>query len=134
MAGQSNNSDQKIGVSSNSFVNCEGLMNMCKKNLEIMYLVNQMSLEVYKSVAKLQTTFMQQMIADACNACKTTKPSEAMEKFAEMAKNNMTAAMENSKKISDLVSAAGSDVASLVAKRFKESVDDVKSAYSKGSN
>lgn len=132
MAGQTNSSDQKTNDFLKGFANAENLMDMYKKNLEIMSLVNQMSLEVYKSVAKLQTTFMQQMFTDACNACKTTKPSEAMEKFSELAKNNMATAIENSKKISELVSTAGNDVANLVTKRFKESIDEVKNACNKG--
>lgn len=132
MAGQTNGSDQKTNDFLRGFANAENLMDMYKKNLEIMSLVNQMSLEVYKSVAKLQTTFMQQMFTDACNACKTTKPSEAMEKFSELAKNNMATAIENSKKISELVSTAGNDVANLVTKRFKESIDEVKNACNKG--
>lgn len=132
MAGQTNSTDQKTNDFLKGFANAENLMDMYKKNLEIMSLVNQMSLEVYKSVAKLQTTFMQQMFTDACNACKTTKPSEAMEKFSELAKNNMATAIENSKKISELVSTAGNDVANLVTKRFKESIDEVKNACNKG--
>lgn len=133
MAGQANGTEQKTNDFMKGF-NANGLMDMYKKNLEIMSLVNQMSLEVYKSVAKLQTTFMQQMITDACNACKTTKPNEAIEKFSELAKSNMATAMENSKKISELVSNAGADVTNLVTKRFKESMDEMKNACNKGSN
>ena len=112
----------------NAFAGVEGIVDMYKKNLEVMSLVNQMSIEVYKSITKLQTTFMQQMLTDACNECSIREPGKTMEKFSELAKANMEKAMENSKKISELVSAAGGDVASILTKRFKESVEEVKTA------
>lgn len=112
----------------NAFAGVEGIVDMYKKNLEVMSLVNQMSIEVYRSITKLQTTFMQQMLTDACNACSIKEPGKTMEKLSELAKTNMEKAMENSKKISELVSAAGGDVASILTKRFKESVEEVKTA------
>ena len=106
------------------------MMNMYKKNLEILSMVNQMSFDVYKSVATLQATFIQQMIADACDACHA-KPSDAMTKFADLARDSMTNALNNGKQISDILTSTGSDISSVLTKRFRESMDEMKKAYNK---
>lgn len=112
-------------------VDMNSIIDMYKKNLEILSLVNQMSFDVYKSVAKLQSTFIQQMITDACSACKNTKPTDAMYKFAELARDNMTNAVNNGKQISEILTSSGNDISGVLTKRFKESIDDMKKAYSK---
>ena len=108
----------------------ENIMSMYKKNLEILSLVNQMSFDVYKSVAKLQATFLQQMITDACDACKS-KPTDMMQKFASLAKDSMQQAMDNGKQISDILTSTGSDISGVLSKRFKESMEEMKQAYNK---
>ena len=108
----------------------DGMMNMYKKNLEILSMVNQMSFDVYKSVAKLQATFIQQMISDACEACHA-KPSDAMTKFADLARDSMTNALNNGKQISDIITSTGSDISGVLTKRFRESMEEMKKAYNK---
>ena len=110
-------------------VDMNSIIDMYKKNLEILSLVNQMSFDVYKSVAKLQSTFIQQMITDACAACNHTKPTDAMYKFAELARDNMTNAVNNGKQISEILTSSGTDISGVLTKRFKESIEEMKKAY-----
>ena len=127
-----NNGGAKEEAKANPFgkFDPEGMMNMYKKNLEILSMVNQMSFDVYKSVAKLQATFIQQMITDACEACQA-KPGDAMTKFADLARDSMTNALNNGKQISEIITSTGSDISGVLTKRFRESMDEMKKAYNK---
>ena len=107
----------------------ECMTNMYKKNLEILSMVNQMSFDVYKSVAKLQATFIQ-MISDAYEACHA-KPADAMTRFADLARDSMTNALNNGKQISDILTSTGTDISGVLTKRFRESMDEMKKAYNK---
>lgn len=128
---KSNGQDAKKGFGK---VDLEGVMGMYKKNLEILSLVNQMSFDVYKSVAKLQATFLQQMISDACDACSTctcSKPSESMNKFADIARTSISNALNNGKQISEILTSTGQDISGVLTKRFEESIEEMKKAYKK---
>ncbi len=129
---QKNSGNHQKDETKNPFdsAHIENIMNMYKKNLEILSLVNQMSFDVYKSVARLQATFLQQMITDACDACRS-KPTDAMQKFATIAKDSMKQAIDNGKQISEILTSTGSDISGVLSKRFKESMEEMKQAYNK---
>lgn len=132
MSNNGNNTADNEKKANFAKIDMEGFSNMYKKNLEILSLVNQMSFDVYKSVAKLQATFIQQMISDACNACNScSKPADSMNKFADVARSSITNAINNGKQISEMLTSTGNDISGVLTKRFMESMEEMKKAYKK---
>jgi len=132
MSNNGNNTTDNEKKAGFAKIDMEGFSNMYKKNLEILSLVNQMSFDVYKSVAKLQATFIQQMISDACNACNNcSKPADSMNKFADVARSSITNALNNGKQISEMLTSTGNDISGVLTKRFMESMEEMKKAYKK---
>jgi phasin family protein len=112
-------------------INTDAIIDSYKKNLEILGLINKMSIEVCNGVTKLQGAFVKQMISEMGEIMKGSKPSETFSKLAELGHNNMVKAMGNGKQISDMISATNKDVSNMLSKRFKESVEEAKNIVNK---
>lgn len=113
-------------------IDMNAIMDSYKKNLEILGLINKMSLEVCNGITKLQSAFIKQMMADMGSVMeKSTKPSEAMAKFSEVTRDTIVKAIGNSKQISDMITATNNDLTAAVTKRFKESMEEAKSIMNK---
>lgn len=109
-------------------VDMNALMDSYKKNLEILGLINKMSIEVCNGITKLQSAFIKQMVADMGSIMeKSTKPSEAMARCSEVLRDSTVKAFGNCKQISDMMMAMNNEVTAAVAKRFKDSVEEAKS-------
>ncbi|MDR1982471.1 MAG: TIGR01841 family phasin [Holosporaceae bacterium] len=105
----------------------DGIMDSYKKNLEILGLINKMSIEVFSGITKLQTAFVKQLMDDMGGVIeKGTKPSEALAKFSEIARDGVVKAINNGKQISDLITANNNELTAAITKRFKESIENAK--------
>ena len=101
-------------------INVNALMDSYKKNLEILGLINKMSVEVLNGIAKLQSTFVKQMMMDFGSVMeKSTKPSDAMTRLSEITRDNIVKAIGNSKQISDMVMSTSNELSDAITKRFK---------------
>jgi phasin family protein len=113
-------------------VDTNALLDSYKKNLEILGLVNKMSLEVCNGVAKLQSAFFKQFLSDLGGVAeKAAKPSDAIAKFSEVVRDNVVRAIGNNKQISDMVTTNGNALTAAIAKRFKESLEEAKTVVNK---
>ena len=103
-----------------------------KKNLEILGLINKMSMEVCNGITKLQTAFVKQMMTDISNVMENgAKPAEVMSKFSDIARDTMVRAIGNGKQISDMITIASNDITAAATKRLKESIQEAKTVVNK---
>lgn len=110
-------------------IDTNALMDSYKKNLEILGLINKTSIEVFNGIAKLQATFVKQMISDMGGIVeKSGKPSEAMAEFSRVARDSAVRAVGNGKQISDMLQMASNDITNATAKRIKETMEEAKAA------
>lgn len=108
-------------------VDMKEIMGSYKKNLEILGLINKMSMEVYSGIAKLQSTFIKQMMSDLGSVAeKGAKPAEALAKFSDVMRDNIVNAINNGKQISDMITTTNNELTAVVANRVKESIDSIK--------
>ncbi|MDR1561228.1 MAG: TIGR01841 family phasin [Holosporaceae bacterium] len=112
-------------------IDTEAFMDSYKKNLEMLGLINKMSIEVCNGIAKIQSAFVQQMISDMGNSMRNSKPSEVFAKFSELNHDNIVKVIGNSKQITDMLTSAHKDVTNAITKRFKESVEEAKNIVNK---
>lgn len=110
-------------------IDTNALMDSYKKNLEILGLINKTSIEVFNGIAKLQATFVKQMISDMGGIVeKSGKPSEAIAEFSRVARDSAVRAVGNGKQISDMLQMASNDITNATAKRIKETMEEAKAA------
>ena len=110
-------------------IDMNALVDSYKKNLEILGLINKMSIEVFNGIAKLQTTFVKQMVSDMGGIVeKSTKPTEALSEFSRVMRDSAVKAIGNGKQITDLITTASNDITSAATKRIKESIEETKAA------
>lgn len=108
-------------------IDTTAMLDTYKKNLEILGLINKMSVEVFNGIAKLQTAYVKQMMADMGSiAEKSTKPSEAFAEMSRVARDSAVRAIGNGKQISDLLTMASNDITTATAKRIKETMEEAK--------
>ncbi|MDR3186847.1 MAG: TIGR01841 family phasin [Holosporaceae bacterium] len=112
-------------------IDTEAVMNSYKKNLEILGLVNKMSVEICSGVAKLQGAFVKQILNDLGNVAKSSEPSEAFGKFSELTHGHFMKAIENSKQISEMINSTHGDLTNAITKRLKESMEEAKNIVKK---
>lgn len=130
-AGTNNANNEK---SSETFGSCKmphmdfnAIADSYKKNMEILGLINKMSLEVLNGITKLQSAYVKQLMTDLGSVFeKGTKPSEAVARFSEVTRDNIVKAIGNSKQISDMIIANNNEISAAVTKRFKESLEEAK--------
>lgn len=113
-------------------INVNALMDSYKKNLEILGLINKMSVEVLNGIAKLQSAFIRQMMVDYSSVMeKSTKPTDAMTRLSEITRDSIVKAINNSKQISDMVMTTGNEISEAITKRFKESLNGAQTTVQK---
>ncbi|MDR2158244.1 MAG: TIGR01841 family phasin [Holosporaceae bacterium] len=113
-------------------IDTNALIDSYKKNLEILGLINKMSLEVCNGITKLQSAFVKQLVSDIGSIVeKGAKPSDAFARFSEVARDSVVKAINNSKQISDLITANNNDLTAAITKRFKESIEEAKTLVKK---
>lgn len=105
-------------------INVNALMDSYKKNLEILGLINKMSVEVFNGIAKLQTAFIKQMMTDFGSVMEKTKPTDAMTRLSEITRDNIVKAIGNGKQISDMLMTTTNELTDVLTKRFKESMNE----------
>lgn len=120
-----NNSDKNDAFSGFKMpnINVNALMDSYKKNMEILGLINKMSVEVLNGIAKLQSAFIRQMMIDYGSVMEKTKPSDAMTRLSEITRDSIVKAISNSKQISDMFMTSGNEISDAITKRFKESLN-----------
>ncbi|MDR0753402.1 MAG: hypothetical protein LBE95_01910 [Holosporaceae bacterium] len=113
-------------------IDTNAIFDSYKKNLEILGLINKMSIEVCNGIAKLQAASAKQFIHDLGGITENgVKPSDMMSKFSKIMQENMVKIIGNNKQISDLMSAYNNELTATVTKRFKESVSEAKTVINK---
>lgn len=114
-------------------VDMNAIMDSYKKNLEILGLINKMSVEVCNGIAKLQSAFIKQMMIDFGSVVeKSGKPSDAISKLSEVTRDSIVKAIGNGKQISDIIMATSNELTSAITKRFKESIEEAKNIVQNG--
>jgi phasin family protein len=86
-----------------------------------------MSAVVFSLISKLQTAFFKQFISDMGSVAeKGGKPADAIAKFSQVSRDAVVKAIENSKQISDLITANNNELTAAFTKRLKDSVEEAK--------
>lgn len=113
-------------------VDTNAVLDSYKKNLEILGLINKMSMEVCSGITKLQTAFVKQMMSDMGSIMeKGSKPSEAIAKLSDVTRDTIVRAIGNGKQISDMITIANNDISAATTKRLKESIEEAKNVVNK---
>ncbi len=113
-------------------IDMNAIMESYKKNLEVLGLINKMSIEVCNGITKLQAAFIKQMMTDMGSIWeKTGKPSDMITKFNEVTRDTVAKAVSNSKQISDMLVASNKELTAAVTKRVKDSVEEAKNIVNK---
>ncbi len=108
-------------------VDLNAIVDSYKKNLEILGLINKMSVEVCNGITKLQAAFVKQMVSDMGGIMeKCGQPSEAFAKMSEVARDNTMNAINNSKQISEMLTTAGTEIAKTITNRVRENIEEAK--------
>ena len=136
MSTANNNANEKANDMFANFkmpqVDMNAAMDSYKKNLEVLNLINKMSVEVFNGMVKLQSAFIKQMMTDASSMMeKNGKPSDIMAKFNETTIGMIEKVAGNSKQISDMLMNSSNDLRTAVSKRIKESVEEAKNIVRK---
>jgi phasin family protein len=110
----------------------EAVLNSQKKNLEILGLMNKMTMEVCSGVTRLQTTFIKQLINDVGEVVSSgAKPSEAFAQLSEITRDSIVKAINDGKKISDMIATSNNELTTALAKRCKEGPSEAQQAFKK---
>lgn len=113
-------------------VDMNAIMDSYKKNLEVLGLINKMSVEVCNGIIKLQSAFIKQMMTDMGSVFeKASKPTDMMAKFNEIARDTVVKAAGNSKQISDMLVSTGNELSAAISKRVKDSMEEAKNIVNK---
>lgn len=136
MVTPNSNTSEKSNEASSGFkvpnIDMNAVMDSYKKNLEVLGLINKMSVEVFNGIVKLQSAFIKQMMTDAGSVMeKSGKPSDLIAKFNEATVSIIEKAVGNSKQISDMLTTSTNDLRAAVSKRIKESVEEAKNIVHK---
>lgn len=113
-------------------VDMNALMDSYKKNLEVLGLINKMSVEVCTGITKLQSAFIKQMMTDMGSIWeKAGKPSDVMTKLNEVTRDTVEKAVGNSKQISDMIVSTNKELTAAITKRMKDSMEEAKNVVNK---
>lgn len=132
-SGANNANNEKVSEAFGSckmpHVDFNAIADSYKKNMEILGLINKMSMEVLNGIAKLQSAYVKQLMTDLGSVFeKGAKPSDAISRFSEVARDNIVKAIGNGKQISDMIIANNNEISAAMTKRFKESLEEAKHA------
>ena len=113
-------------------IDMNAIMEYYKKNLEVLGLINKMSIEVCNGITKLQSAFVKQMMTDIGSIWeKAGKPSDMMTKFSEVTRDTVEKAIGNNKKISEMIVSTNKELSAAITKRVKDSVEEAKNIVNK---
>ena len=113
-------------------IDMNAIMDSYKKNLEVLGLINKMSIEVCNGITKLQSAFVKQMMTDIGSIWeKAGKPSDMMTKFSEVTRDTVEKAIGNNKKISEMIVSTNKELSAAITKRVKDSVEEAKNIVNK---
>ena len=113
-------------------VDMNAIMDSYKKNLEVLGLINKMSIEVCNGITKLQSAFIKQMMTDMGSIMeKAGKPADMMAKFNEVTRDTIVKAVGNSKQISDMLIASNNELTAAITKRMRDSMEEAKNLVNK---
>lgn len=131
MATGMNSTSEKMNEATSNLkmprIDMNAIIDSYKKNLEILGMINKMSMEVYNGVVKLQSAFFKQSMEDITNLMdKCNKPAEFVGKLNDLTRDNVVKAIGNGKQISDMITSASNDISAATSKRIKESIEEAK--------
>ncbi|MCR4623577.1 MAG: TIGR01841 family phasin [Alphaproteobacteria bacterium] len=113
-------------------IDMNAIMESYKKNLEVLGLINKMSIEVCNGITKLQSAFIKQMMTDMGSVWeKANKPSDMMTKFNEVTRDTVEKAIGNSKQISEMIVSTNKELSAAITKRVKDCVEEAKNIVNK---
>ncbi|MDR1366279.1 MAG: TIGR01841 family phasin [Holosporales bacterium] len=103
-----------------------------KSGLETASNINKMSLEMLSSIAKLQTSFVKQMIGEASGSCKNyldlNKIQDQFKMSSEKIRENVEKNISHGKQIAEMITSTGSQIVDLLKTRFNDSMEKFKTA------
>ncbi|MDR1475646.1 MAG: phasin family protein [Holosporales bacterium] len=106
-----------------------------KNGMETASNINKMSLEMLNSIAKLQTSFVKQMIGGTSGSCKgafdLNKIQDQFRASADKIKENIDRNISHGKQIAEMITSTGSQIVDLLKTRFSESMDKFKESSAK---
>jgi len=113
-------------------IDMNAIMDSYKKNLEVLGLINKMSIEVCNGITKLQSAFIKQMMTDMGSIWeKSGKPSDVVTRFNEVTRDTIEKAIGNSKQISEMIVSTNKELSAAITKRVKDSVEEAKNIVNK---
>lgn len=113
-------------------IDMNAIMDSYKKNLEVLGLINKMSIEVCNGITKLQSAFVKQMMTDMGSIWENAgKPSDMVTRFNEVARDTVEKAIGNSKQISEMIVSTNKELSAAITKRVKDSVEEAKNIVNK---
>jgi phasin family protein len=99
-------------------------------NLEAVSQANRLAAEGFQAVAQRQVEIVQQALKDASalmrDWAKPGAPEEFMTKNAEIAKQTFENGLAHVRELNELMTKAGTDAFSVIARRVSESFDEVR--------
>ena len=120
-----NDKTETFGSCKIPHIDVQAMMESYKKNMEILGLMNKMSIEVCNGITKLQTAYVKQLMTELGSVLeKAARPSEAISRFTEVARDNFVRAVGNTKQISDMIIANNNELTAAMTKRFKEAMGE----------
>jgi len=113
-------------------IDMNAIMDSYKKNLEVLGLINKMSIEVCNGITKLQSAFIKQMMTDMGSIWeKSGKPSDVVTRFNEVTRDTIEKAIGSSKQISEMIVSTNKELSAAITKRVKDSVEEAKNIVNK---
>jgi phasin family protein len=101
-----------------------------RKNLEALTQANQLAVEGAQSLARRQVEIVRQAVDEASQALRewteAGAPEDRIAKSVELGKAAYEKGIANAKELTELAAKAGTDVFSVIARRFSESFDEVR--------
>lgn len=110
----------------------EAAMTAQRKNVEAFTLANRTALEGVQAMAKRQAEIVREAVDSFAKVAKDVSGATVEEKLAkqaEMAKEIFENAIANVAELKDMALKSQEDVASVVAKRIADNLDEVKAAF-----
>ena len=110
----------------------EAILDGQRKNLEALAEANRKALEGSEAVARRQAEILQETMAEATKAVEALStadsPQSATARQAELMKAAFVKAQADMKELADMAAKSGQDAAETIAKRFAESLDEIRKA------
>jgi len=116
-------------------VDVETIVASQRKNIEALTQANKLAFEGLQNVVKRQVEILRQSIDEVTHLSKDIvepgAPHEKAARQAELTKDAFERALVNARELTELITKANSDAFDLLNKRFSQSLDEAREAFTK---